>query len=268
MPNGLVAMRKDSIFADERPQISDFIFDQAVVDVFPDMLRRSVPGYEYILTMLGVFAQRYIQPNSCVYDLGCSLGAATLALQRYQPYDSIKYIGIDNSLAMINQCQINLTKHIPETQVELRCEDIQHSKIDHASLTVLNFTLQFLPRDSRLELLKKLYNGLNSGGALILSEKVRFADSGQQQLFTDTYHDFKRANHYSDMEISQKRAALEKVLLPDTQEQHIERLKAENPQGTVVIQADKKSTTDTLIKVMDSARAAGVYDVSIAAQEA
>ncbi|AAZ25847.1 MULTISPECIES: ExbD/TolR family protein [Colwellia] len=49
---------------------------------------------------------------------------------------------------------------------------------------------------------------------------------------------------------------------------NIERLKAENPQGTVVIQADKKSTTDTLIKVMDSARAAGVYDVSIAAQEA
>ncbi len=48
---------------------------------------------------------------------------------------------------------------------------------------------------------------------------------------------------------------------------NIERLKAENPQGTVVIQADKKSTTDTLIKVMDSARAAGVYDVSIAAQE-
>ena len=53
-----------------------------------------------------------------------------------------------------------------------------------------------------------------------------------------------------------------------TVQANIERLKAENPQGTVVIQADKKATTDTLIKVMDSARAAGVYDVSIAAQEA
>lgn len=48
---------------------------------------------------------------------------------------------------------------------------------------------------------------------------------------------------------------------------NIERLKAENPQGTVVIQADKKSTTEILIKVMDSARAAGVFDVSIAAQQ-
>ena len=52
-----------------------------------------------------------------------------------------------------------------------------------------------------------------------------------------------------------------------TVQANIERLKAENPQGTVVIQADKKATTDTLIKVMDSARAAGVFDVSIAAQE-
>ena len=48
---------------------------------------------------------------------------------------------------------------------------------------------------------------------------------------------------------------------------NIERLHAENPQGTVVIQADKKATTDTLIKVMDASRAAGVYEVSIAAQE-
>ncbi|GBL06302.1 biopolymer transporter ExbD [Glaciecola sp. KUL10] len=48
---------------------------------------------------------------------------------------------------------------------------------------------------------------------------------------------------------------------------NVERLHAENPQGTVVIQADRKSTTETLIKVMDAARAAGVFDVSIAAQE-
>ncbi|MAD90109.1 MAG: biopolymer transporter ExbD [Pseudoalteromonas sp.] len=48
---------------------------------------------------------------------------------------------------------------------------------------------------------------------------------------------------------------------------NIERLKAENPQGSVVIQADKKATTDILIKVMDASRAAGAFDVSIAAQE-
>jgi biopolymer transport protein ExbD len=48
---------------------------------------------------------------------------------------------------------------------------------------------------------------------------------------------------------------------------NVARLHAENPQGTVVIQADKKATTDVLIKVMDGARAAGVFDVSIAAQE-
>ena len=48
---------------------------------------------------------------------------------------------------------------------------------------------------------------------------------------------------------------------------NIERLYAETPQGTVVIQADRKATTDVLIKVMDASRAAGIQDVSIAAQE-
>lgn len=48
---------------------------------------------------------------------------------------------------------------------------------------------------------------------------------------------------------------------------NIERLYAENPQGSVVIQADKKAVTETLIKVMDASRAAGVFDVSIATQE-
>lgn len=54
---------------------------------------------------------------------------------------------------------------------------------------------------------------------------------------------------------------------PSAIQANIERLHAENPQGTVVIQADKKATTETLIQVMDASRSAGVYDVSIAAQE-
>jgi biopolymer transport protein ExbD len=48
---------------------------------------------------------------------------------------------------------------------------------------------------------------------------------------------------------------------------NIERLRAENPEGSVVIQADKKSVTETLVTVMDAARQAGVYNVSIAAQD-
>ena len=47
----------------------------------------------------------------------------------------------------------------------------------------------------------------------------------------------------------------------------VERLHAENPQGTVVIQADNEATTDVLIQVMDAARQAGVYNVAIAARD-
>ena len=47
----------------------------------------------------------------------------------------------------------------------------------------------------------------------------------------------------------------------------LERLHAENPEGAVVIQADKKAYTETVILVMDSARLAKIFNVSIAAQD-
>ncbi len=47
---------------------------------------------------------------------------------------------------------------------------------------------------------------------------------------------------------------------------NIRRLKAENPQGSVIIQADKASEVNTLVKVMDASRAVGVFDISLAAE--
>lgn len=215
---------RDTLFASGRRQLSDFAFDQNVVDVFPDMLRRSIPGYENTIAMLGVFARRHMQPDSNVYDLGCSLGAATLALYQQQPCNPIHYIGVDNSQAMLDQCRLHVDKHMPNADITLFCEDIQNTEIKNASVIVLNFTLQFLPPESRQALVDKLHTGLNTGGALIISEKIEFPSLEHQHLFTEIYHDFKRANLYSDMEISQKRTALENVLITDTPEQHLERL--------------------------------------------
>jgi tRNA (cmo5U34)-methyltransferase len=59
---------------------------------------------------------------------------------------------------------------------------------------------------------------------LILSEKIKFADTAEQTLLTDLHLAFKRANGYSELEISQKRSALENVLIPDTLETHQARL--------------------------------------------
>ena len=48
---------------------------------------------------------------------------------------------------------------------------------------------------------------------------------------------------------------------------NIERLHAENPKGTVVIQADRDSTNELLVQVMDASRQAGVYEIALATQD-
>ena len=217
-------MKQDNLFANTQ-QVVDFAFDDAVADVFPDMIRRSVPGYETVISMLGVLAQQYAQKNTNVYDLGSSLGAATLSMHRQTRTQQLKHICIDNSEAMVKRCESRLARHMPDADLTIQCDDISNAKIENASIVVVNFTLQFLTPDSRLALLKKIYDGLLPNGVLILSEKLIFNDPVQNQLQIDWHHTFKRANGYSDMEVSQKRAAIENVLIPDTIEEHENRLK-------------------------------------------
>ena len=217
-------MKQDNLFSVEKETVADFSFDEAVADVFPDMLRRSIPGYENIIAMLGVLARCHVQDNTRVYDLGCSLGAATLSVHRQTRELSLQHICVDNSEAMIKRCASTLKRHMPAASVELICDDIQRIPIDNASVVLLNFTLQFLPKTTRLDLLKNIYKGLNSGGVLILSEKLLYDDAEVNQLFIQWHHEFKRANGYSDLEISQKRAAIENVLIPDTLNTHQTRL--------------------------------------------
>ena len=216
---------RDQIFASEQEMIVDFAFDERVASVFPDMIRRSVPGYGEIIALLGLFAEQYAQPDSNLYDLGCSLGAATLSLRRRIKTTGCQIIAVDNSEAMVERCRENIAHDLATAPVEVICGDIRKLEIRNASVVVLNFTLQFLPADERLALLEKIYAGMRPGGVLILSEKLRFSDEESQQFQEQLHLAFKRANGYSELEISQKRAALEEVLVPDTLEQHAERLK-------------------------------------------
>lgn len=217
-------MNKDSIYASPRDHIVDFAFDERVASVFPDMIRRSVPGYGDIIAMLGLFAERYAVEGSNLYDLGCSLGAATLSLRRRISSDNCRIIAIDNAEAMVERCRENIANDLSPTPVEVRCGDIRDVAVENASVVVLNFTLQFLPPDERLTLLQRVHAGLLPGGVLILSEKIRFADEHRQQFEESMHLAFKRANGYSALEISQKRQALENVLVPETIEEHRSRL--------------------------------------------
>ncbi|MCP8898826.1 carboxy-S-adenosyl-L-methionine synthase CmoA [Gilvimarinus xylanilyticus] len=218
--------KRDNLYANPLAQVDKFSFDQHVVDVFPDMIKRSVPGYPTILNMIGTLAERYARANSKCYDLGCSLGAATLAMRHRIHSSHCEIVAVDNSPAMIARARhimaADALEDVPVEFVEARLQDIA---IDNASMAVLNFTLQFIPVDEREALLGKIAAGLNPGGVLILSEKVCFDDPPHQALMTELHHNFKRANGYSDLEIAQKRGAIEDVLIPESLDTHRTRLK-------------------------------------------
>lgn len=215
---------RDQLYANPLDAIVDFQFDAQVVGVFADMINRSVPGYSTVIKSLGILAARYAQPDSRCYDLGCSLGAATLSMRQQIRQPNCRLVAVDNSPAMIERCREHLQVATEEEQVDLILADIEDVAIKDASVVVMNFTLQFIAPERRAALLARIWAGLKPGGVLLLSEKIRFADADENQSLTDWHHDFKRANGYSDLEISQKRSALEQVMRPDTLDTHRQRL--------------------------------------------
>lgn len=216
---------RDRLYAIAQSPIPDFAFDDRVAEVFPDMIRRSVPGYATVIGMLGLLAEHLVQPHSYCYDLGCSLGAATLSMRRRIAVPGARIIAVDNSAAMVERCREYIDADASPVPVEIHCRDIREVSIERASLVVLNFTLQFIPPPERQALIDRICAALVPGGALVLSEKLVFAEEREQRFQEGMHLAFKRANGYSDLEISQKRAALEKVLAPDTVDQHLNRMK-------------------------------------------
>ncbi len=235
---------KDSLFSSPLGDIERFKFNQSVVDVFPDMLKRSVPGYESIITQSALLASRYVQPQTHLYDLGSSLGATALsmrdALMSCEPSmtQGCEIHGIDNSAAMVEASRRLIKESAADqstvhqhntasphsTPIHIHEADLEAHPLQNASVVAMNFTLQFVDVTAREALMKKIANALQPGGVLILSEKVCFDNSVLNELHIDMYHAFKSANGYSDLEISQKRTALENVLVPDTLTTHHERL--------------------------------------------
>lgn len=222
----MTGQQRDSIYSSQQAP-GDFVFDERVAAVFTDMINRSVPGYATIVSMTGMLAERYCQPGSRVYDLGCSLGGSTLAMAHHLAERDYKLIAVDNSPAMIKRFRTSLDEEHPALadRISLECSDIKDTAIADASVVVLNFTLQFIAQEQRQTLIQRIHDGMRPGGIVVLSEKIRFPDPALDSLFIDMYHQFKKVQGYSDMEISQKRQALENVLVPESIDQHKQRFR-------------------------------------------
>ena len=212
--------QKDRVFNKPLTSVKAFEFDEEVTRVFDDMISRSVPGYDLLVKLIALYADLFITSDSQVYDLGCSTGIVSRVIAQQVSDRNCVIQAVDNSAAMIRQCQTTHQGH----EINWQCRDIQGLEVNNASMVILNLTLQFIKPDQRVDLLSRIYRGLNPGGVLVLTEKIEFQDRAAQNTMTELYHAFKKVQGYSDLEISQKRAALENVLIPETTEQHRKRL--------------------------------------------
>ena len=219
-------MSKDTIYATAEDADKPFTFNQAVADVFPDMLQRSIPGYAASIEAIGSLAARYVTPGSTCYDLGCSLGAATLAMRSAIKMPGCRIIAVDNAPAMVRRCNevLAAAENPGATVVEVCHADIRDIEIANASMVVMNYTLQFLGIAARDAIIAKIHAGMLPGGLFLLSEKVVDEDPHMEELLVDLHHEHKRRNDYSQLEISRKRAALENVLVPESVAAHRTRL--------------------------------------------
>jgi len=221
---------KDQIYRSstqaERAKLGSFTFDERVANVFSDMISRSVPGYQQILEMLPTLARHFSADNANYYDLGCSLGAGMLAMAEGLEVTDVNLIGVDNSAAMIEHATQNLTI-LDNTPLSYKLleQDLLQTEVNSAAMVLMNFTLQFISPSQRNTLIQKIYNGLIDGGSLILSEKIKFDDTMTNQALIDIHHQYKADQGYSQMEIAQKRDAIENVLIPETLNAHTLRLK-------------------------------------------
>jgi len=220
------AMVKDTLYAPEKTKNKPFEFNEDVARVFPDMLKRSIPGYGASIQAIGSLAGRFVQPDSHCYDLGCSLGASTRAILKNITVAGCHIVAVDNAPAMVRRARALLESDSTpgRTQVSVIEADVQNVEITNASMVVMNYTLQFLPLDERPAMIHRIAAGMIPGGVFVLSEKVVDEDAGIEAALVKLHHQFKRSNAYTDLEISRKRSALENVLLPETVATHQRRL--------------------------------------------
>lgn len=217
-------MAKDQIYADPKVGVAPFEFNDQVAQVFDDMLERSVPLYRESLQRQAQLINRFYQPGTRIYDLGCSHGNLGILVLDSLGERLREMVGVDSSLPMIERYRLRLSKHPYGGRVLPVTEDIRTHSLAEASVVVINLTLQFLPLEDRDRLLSRVYNALEPGGILLLTEKTVQEDAELAALEQEFYYRFKAENGYSELEISRKREALETVLLPETLTQHLQRL--------------------------------------------
>ncbi len=218
-------MDKDKIYAQPMADRQPFTFNESVVRVFDDMLTRSIPHYRELLLLQSKIAADSYQPGTRIYDLGCSTGNLELLISERLADTAFHLTAVDSSAPMIDRFTKRFDKTDWADRITPVCGDIRNINFEAASVVIINFTLQFISLARRKELIVKIFGALRPGGVLLVSEKIIHRDPVLTRMQQDFHYAFKKENGYSDLEISQKRDALENVLIPETVESHLKRFR-------------------------------------------
>ena len=205
---------KDQIFAEPQGMTKDFRFGAETAAVFDDMVSRSVPFYGEIQRMTCELARDFAVPGSNLFDMGCATGTTMLALDPLVD-TGVRFVGIDNSDEMLGKARDKLASVAARRQLDFVNSDLNTCHVvEDGSVVLMVLTLQFVRPLYRDRLVRRIFEGMRDQGGLILVEKITGSHTLLNRLFIDYYYDYKRRNGYSDLEISQKREALENVLIP------------------------------------------------------
>lgn len=219
----------DRLFAAARSRLKDFDFGVETAAVFDDMLERSVPFYSEIQRMTGELAADFAADGTVIYDLGCSTCTSFLDIRRFLPDErDVSFVGMDSSPEMLEKAREKLVACGFDKPYELRLTELERGvSLANASVVLLVLTLQFVRPLCRERLIRAIHAGLAEKGCFILVEKVLGESSTFNRLYIEHYYEMKRRNGYSDLEIAQKREALENVLVPYRLEENKELLRSQ-----------------------------------------
>lgn len=216
---------KDTLFDIEHVG-EDFVFNERVVEVFDDMVNRSIPFYTQVIESSAQLLARYLEDGDRIYDLGCSTGSTLLELARILAPRKLEFHGVDNSKAMLDKARLKVESFRKQSCISFHQQDITHFLETGVGAILLNYTLQFIRPLQRQQFLQQLYTSLRPGGVVLISEKVINHDQRLNREFIHLYYQFKKARGYSELEIARKREALENILIPFSIEENIAMLKS------------------------------------------
>jgi Trans-aconitate methyltransferase len=202
---------------------SGWNFSGNVADTFYEHVSKSIVNYNEGHTLICELSSFFCSENSICYDLGASTGELLKKLSLFHSgKPKIRWIGIDNEIEMVKKAR-EIVKGI--LNIQLYSGDILDFEYEKSDFVISYYTIQFTHPKYRQQLIKRIYESLNKGGAFILFEKVVANNSRFQEIILSLYNEFKLKNDFTPEEIIHKSRSLCGVLKSFTTEENCIMLK-------------------------------------------